>query len=267
VAYTGAGISTPAGIGDYASKGKGSVVGKEGCRNRLELQPTKTHRVMAAMEKKGLLHEWINQNHDGLAQKAGYPFAKLNEIHGGWFDKKNPVVLMDGTLRNDLWQRLQDWSGKSECVLAMGTSLCGMGADLVCHQSHQRHAQEGIGQGLVIINLQRTPLDDKASLRIFARTDDVFACLAKLWRLKLDTEVHSPYPPVMRYMKPEVTAATAVTPAKTTRAPSSKPTGSSTTAKGRVASKVRGRSPNKKVLKPTTVTSKKASVPPSGRKA
>jgi len=24
---------------------------------------------------------------------------KLNEIHGSWFDKKNPVVLMDDSLK------------------------------------------------------------------------------------------------------------------------------------------------------------------------
>jgi len=47
---------------------------------------------LAALEKKNYLKHWINQNHDGLAQKAGYPKSKLNEIHGSWFDKKNRVV-------------------------------------------------------------------------------------------------------------------------------------------------------------------------------
>ena len=28
----------------------------------------------------GLAEEWINQNHDGLAQKAGCPQEKLNEV-------------------------------------------------------------------------------------------------------------------------------------------------------------------------------------------
>ena len=32
-----------------------------------------THRVLAALQKAGLLHGWIQQNHDGLPQKAGFP--------------------------------------------------------------------------------------------------------------------------------------------------------------------------------------------------
>lgn len=51
------------------------------------------------MEKKGYIKHWLQQNHDGLAQKSGYPMKKLNEIHGSWFDKKNPVVLMDDSLK------------------------------------------------------------------------------------------------------------------------------------------------------------------------
>ena len=30
--------------------------------------------------RSGLAEEWINQNHDGLAQKAGCPQEKLNEV-------------------------------------------------------------------------------------------------------------------------------------------------------------------------------------------
>jgi len=43
----------------------------------------------------------IQQNHDGLAQKSGYPQSDLNEIHGSWFDKKNTVVLMDDKLKTE----------------------------------------------------------------------------------------------------------------------------------------------------------------------
>ena len=32
---------------------------------------------------------------DGLALKACFPLAKLNEIHGSWFDHRNPVVTME----------------------------------------------------------------------------------------------------------------------------------------------------------------------------
>ena len=51
---------------------------------------------------------WVQQNHDGLPQKAGYPQQHLNEIHGAWFDPSNPVVPMSGTLREDLMTWLLD---------------------------------------------------------------------------------------------------------------------------------------------------------------
>jgi NAD-dependent SIR2 family protein deacetylase len=53
--------------------------------------------------------QWIQQNHDGLAQKSGFPMSKLNEIHGSWFDKKNPVVLMDDCLKSKNFNELKEW--------------------------------------------------------------------------------------------------------------------------------------------------------------
>ena len=100
VVYTGAGISRASGIGDYATKAKNSVSQQENhSLNRLNAVPSDAHYILTEMEKKGYLKHWLQQNHDGLAQKSGYPMAKLNEIHGSWFDKKNPVVLMDDKLK------------------------------------------------------------------------------------------------------------------------------------------------------------------------
>merc|ERR1711964_949515 len=100
VLYTGAGLSTATGMTDYASKAKGSLAphlkgGKSGqpkrslgSGNRLSAQPTRAHLALAAMERKGHVQHWLQQNHDRLAQKAGYPQAKLNEIHVAWGDDK-----------------------------------------------------------------------------------------------------------------------------------------------------------------------------------
>mmetsp|Transcript_12939 Transcript_12939/g.34530 ORF Transcript_12939/g.34530 Transcript_12939/m.34530 type:complete len:209 (+) Transcript_12939:2741-3367(+) len=93
VAYTGAGLSTAAGIGDYASRASGTLAlrwgdekGKQaGTKAKVSMrarQPTQAHRVLAGLERVGLLHQWINQNHDGLAQKATFPQERLVEIHG-----------------------------------------------------------------------------------------------------------------------------------------------------------------------------------------
>ena len=181
VVYTGAGISTSSGIGDYASKASQSIVMRETSVNRLKAVPTLTHHVLVALEKKKFLKHWVQQNHDGLAQRAGYPQEKLNEIHGSWFDKKNPVVLMDDKLKPDLHRWLKEWAEKSDLVLAIGSSMCGMGADKVATRVAER---EGT-LGLIIINLQKTPHDHCAQIRIFAPCDKAMSLLAKKLKLKI----------------------------------------------------------------------------------
>ena len=87
LAYTGAGISTGAGIEDYASKANNSVAlssckGASTTAGRLGAPPTAAHSVLTELYKKGILKHWVQQNHDGLPQKAGYPQDQLNEVHG-----------------------------------------------------------------------------------------------------------------------------------------------------------------------------------------
>jgi NAD-dependent SIR2 family protein deacetylase len=87
------------------------------------------------MEKKGYVQHWLQQNHDGLAQKSGYPMKKLNEIHGSWFDKKNPVVMMDDSLKPKNFEMLKEWEEKVDVCLALGTSLCGMRSDGIAQRA------------------------------------------------------------------------------------------------------------------------------------
>merc|ERR1711988_1587410 len=68
----------------------------------LDAEPTVAHFVMAELNRQDLLHGWVQQNHDGLPQKAGYRQEDINEIHGSWFDPSNPVVKYTGNLRGDL---------------------------------------------------------------------------------------------------------------------------------------------------------------------
>jgi NAD-dependent SIR2 family protein deacetylase/transcription initiation factor IIF auxiliary subunit len=183
VAYTGAGISTASGINDYASQSKDSLATGKKDTNRpkttgLCAQPTFAHRVMVALHKGGMLKHWVQQNHDGLPQKAGYPQQALNEIHGGWFDPSNPVVPMDGTLRGDLFQWMQEEEQAADLVIAMGTSLCGMNSDRMVKTPAKKFINKSLGLGSVIIGFQRTALDDVAALRIFARIDEVMLLLA-----------------------------------------------------------------------------------------
>ena len=93
IIYNGAGISRAAGLNDLASVGKQMETG-----NRKDLKPTRAHHAITALFNKGYIHKVVTQNHDGLHQKSGMPWSHINEIHGGWFDRKNIVKVMDDKL-------------------------------------------------------------------------------------------------------------------------------------------------------------------------
>jgi len=187
-AYTGAGISTASGIDDYASKSKasaatGTSAAKSGMRAKkkkggLDASPTFAHFTLVELFRAGHLRHWVQQNHDGLPQKAGLPQEAINEIHGAWFDPSNPVVPMSGHLRTDLCEDLETHVEHADLVLAMGTSLCGMNADRVVEGAARRCIDDGAGEGSVIVGFQRTAMDNLASLRIYARIDEVMLLLA-----------------------------------------------------------------------------------------
>ena len=181
VIYTGAGISTAAGVGQ-AARGCSK---KSGGRST-DAQPTTTHMALAALKEKGLVHTWIQQNHDGLPQKAGYPQEDVVEIHGSWYDPSNPVVCYDGSLKPDLYGKMKDAADSADLVIVLGTSLSGLNSDLVAVNPSRRSLQ-GKSLGTVIINLQQTIHDGETSLRIFAETDKVFETL--LSQLKMPLEV------------------------------------------------------------------------------
>lgn len=235
--FTGAGISTAAGISDYATKAKADVefqwtekgtqivrdvpkdhpkfaemqdvfglpsagdevthsmvkklkdegkfdtaISKGAIKMKtfdwMDAQPTKAHRVLTAMYEEGMFESWLQQNHDSLPQKAGYPQHALNEIHGSLHDPSNPVIEINGWLRPDLSNWLERCSRKSDLCLALGCSLSGFNVDYV-PQEAARRARAGVGHGLVLVNLQQTQYDDLCSLRIFARLDEVLSLLAE----------------------------------------------------------------------------------------
>lgn len=123
--YSGAGLSTASGINDYATKSN-TKFAKTKKKSGYAAQPTFAHRALVAMQQKGLIRHWVQQNHDGLPQKvggvlhlfyydllqvqinmillllhflnlsiqAGLPQHVINEIHGAWYDPTNPVVPM-----------------------------------------------------------------------------------------------------------------------------------------------------------------------------
>eukprot|EP01097_Dermamoeba_algensis_P011752 TRINITY_DN9237_c0_g1_i1.p1 TRINITY_DN9237_c0_g1~~TRINITY_DN9237_c0_g1_i1.p1 ORF type:complete len:276 (+),score=50.64 TRINITY_DN9237_c0_g1_i1:110-937(+) len=170
ITYTGAGLSTAAGINDYATKAGAQSVAHTAAKltSPLEALPSFGHYALAALHKAGYLKHWIQQNHDGLPQKAGYPQHDINEIHGAWFDPSNPVVPMSGQLRGDLFSWMEKWELRTDLCLTLGTSLCGMNADRMAVSPAKRALKKKEGAlGTVIVGLQCTQFDNLSSIRIF----------------------------------------------------------------------------------------------------
>lgn len=126
---------------------------------------------------------WVQQNHDGLPQKAGFPQSAINEIHGAWFDPSNRVVQMNGGLREDLYQDIQKKKRETDLVLALGTSLAGMSTDSIVTEVAQRKVKA------VIISLQQTAQDSSAALRIFAPLNDILKLVSQELGVAVPNEV------------------------------------------------------------------------------
>jgi NAD-dependent SIR2 family protein deacetylase len=82
------------GLDDYATKSSESRsarphVGEERGSGYLA-RPNPAHVALSRLHCAGFVKRVVNQNHDCLLQKAGFPQHAINEIHGSWFDPSNP---------------------------------------------------------------------------------------------------------------------------------------------------------------------------------
>ena len=217
VAFTGAGISTSAGIHDFRGpngKWTREAKGLQPLRgvNTVSALPTPTHMSLVELQKLGVLKYLISQNCDGLHRRSGFPAANISELHGnsnieicekcgqGYFRDIACHRLnssrdhftgrfcsrsgCDGPLCEytiDFGQSLPEGplklatrhSRKSDLHLVMGSSLTVRPA---CTMPELTARNQG---ALVIVNLQPTPLDDKATIKIHAKTDTVMTMLMK----------------------------------------------------------------------------------------
>jgi hypothetical protein len=153
-----------------------------------------THHALGFLGQNGIIHSWVQQNHDGLPQKAGFPQERINEIHGSWYDPCNPVVKYSGSLHDRAYPWMQNDADTADLVLVLGTSLGGLNADQVCTSTAERSLISGPrgALGSVIMNLQQTEQDGKMTLRFFGKSDDILAILLQelgFGRLNTDAPV------------------------------------------------------------------------------
>ena len=98
IAFTGAGVSTAAGIPDFRSgmdtclatgPGAWELRARDAARpaaavttSTLKAIPTLTHRALVALHARGTLAHVVSQNTDGLHRRSGVPIGALSELHG-----------------------------------------------------------------------------------------------------------------------------------------------------------------------------------------
>jgi len=212
VLFTGAGISTAAGIPDYRGpQGVWTLAAKGEERSTpsvalSEAVPTFTHRAIAELMRRGIVKHVISQNVDGMHRKTGLELKDLSELHGNInlevCDKCDRAFLRDYHVRtatHHLHHETGNFCLVPECGGRLKDNIVNFGEPLRADVlgaafAHSAEADVHVVLGssltvrpacqmpfetwerkgkLAIVNLQRTGLDDKAAIRIHATADMV----------------------------------------------------------------------------------------------
>ena len=232
IAFTGAGVSTSAGVPDFRSgvntvlkTGPGAWEIKATGKYKKDAvyvptycaTPTKTHMSLVELERKGILKFLISQNTDGLHRRSGFSPDKLAELHGNSnleicrsckrnFLRDFRTRMAKGVFDHETGRKCESCGGdlldtivnfgenlpereinlgfehaeKADLCLAMGSSL-----RVTPAANMPKIVGKSKGGKLVIVNLQKTPLDCYADLRINAMTDTVMEKLMQKLRMTI----------------------------------------------------------------------------------
>lgn len=231
IAFTGAGISTGAGVPDFRSghntvlptgpglwelpkneRAKGNILDE--C---MKAAPGPTHQVLHALWQAGFLKHIISQNVDGLHRKSGVPADALSELHGNLYVERcdccgaeherdfnvisserysgrrceltegcngplrdSGIRFGDGLPEEHL-QRAWWHAEQADLCLALGSSLTVTPAsDIPAWIGEDRSRPRTKRRRLVVVNLQATPCDTVAALRVNGFVDPVMTKVSEL---------------------------------------------------------------------------------------
>eukprot|EP00741_Cyanophora_paradoxa_P025107 tig00000342_g24235.t1 len=217
VAFTGAGISTSAGIPDFRGPQGVWTLRDRGIKvNRAlpaKLWPTKAHMALVALQNAGIMKYLVSQNTDGLHRFSGIAPDRLSELHGNGrieacercgaeylreFRVRNAASVHEhrtgracdnpacrGPLRDTI---INFGEGLPEGALRRAEARCRQ-SDLVLVVGSSMRVTPAcdlprLAKQFVVVNLQATPADGAAALVVHGRSDRVLELLAA--RLALD---------------------------------------------------------------------------------
>jgi len=223
VVYTGAGVSTSAKIPDYRGPNGVWTLRDKGMEPKMEIKleqaiPTSTHMAIVEFEKKGIMKYLVSTNVDGLHRRAGTSAAMIAELHGNCYkelceicgmeylqsfdvahgganhktgrtcdvngcngERIDSIINFGESLPTKEIQLTQMHADNSDVALVLGTSMRVQPACLFPVYSVRN------GGKMVIVNLQKTPFDDSASLLIREKTDKVIEMLFKELEMNIPT--------------------------------------------------------------------------------
>ena len=187
-----------------------------------EAVPTLGHMALSALCTKGHVQQVISQNVDGLHMRSGVPAAKLCELHGNVFRERCPTCGKEYLRGFDVTGKSAyhrhatertceakgcDGSTLRDTIVYFGERLHPPTLEAAQHHSLEADLAIFIGSSLkvlqaypyiwqqppkprprkrfVIINLQPTPKDRIADLRIHARCDAALTMLLESMRLSV----------------------------------------------------------------------------------
>mmetsp|Transcript_15684 Transcript_15684/g.38666 ORF Transcript_15684/g.38666 Transcript_15684/m.38666 type:complete len:792 (-) Transcript_15684:140-2515(-) len=216
--FTGAGISTSAGIPDFRgpngkwtleAQGKQCVMAKP----VIKCCPTKTHMALVELQRRKTLKYLISQNCDGIHRRSGIPGSAISELHGNSnmeeCEKCGQQYFRDFPCHRINRSR-DHYTGRHctrpSCKGRLLEYTIDFGQDLPERPLERAYANAKAadvhlvlgssltvspacdmpaitkrkGGFLCICNLQITPLSERADMHIFGKTDDVMERLMKL---------------------------------------------------------------------------------------